>query len=179
MSRFGLPFVDAMVAAVLRGDKDVTRRLDTGDKSPWKKRGPGDVGVARECHTLVDGPCWVNLPYRAHQDPDDATWSYCYYRTGFDRTEPRWRSALVMPWWASRFSCVVVSLRREPTRRGRVLFPEVDDAEARREGVADRDTFVRLFQELHDPDDLPDHLWRVEFRPELLATQTRPEVVIR
>jgi hypothetical protein len=78
----------------------------------------------------------------------------------------RWTPSLLMPRWASRVTLEVVSVTREPGARGvcrAEILPDVDDAEARREGVADRAAYLALWRAING-DAVPDHVWRIEFR---------------
>lgn len=84
---------------------------------------PGDRLWVREAHALVDGPCWSGLPRTAGPDG-----RWCYYREGFDRTEPRWRPSIHMPRWASRLTLRIESVRVERLR-------DITEADAIAEGV--------------------------------------------
>jgi hypothetical protein len=95
----------------------------------------------------------------------------------------RWTPAIHMPRWASRITLRVTSLDRELTAHcnranGRishlchcsscsftydcVALPAVTDAEARREGVADRADYLRIWREING-DTYPETLWRIGF----------------
>ena len=105
-----------------------------------------------------------------------------------DPSCPRWRPSIHMPRWACRLVLEVVSVTRTATSSctntcvetladvgrcqashcGRphgsvcTVLPDLDDAEARREGLADRAAFLALWAKLH-----PDHVgpvYRVQFR---------------
>lgn len=70
----------------------------------------GDRLWVRECHVLVDGPCWSGLP----KTPEPGGHRWAYYRTGFDRCPPkRWRPSIHMPRWASRLTLEVDEVRIE------------------------------------------------------------------
>lgn len=149
MGEHGILFQDEMVRALLRpvGDplrKTVTRR--TSDR--WARVKPGDLLWVRECFGLTDA---AELVYRA--------------------TEPaagvhRWRPSIHMPRWASRLPLRVVSVRSEwgllQDGLCTVRMPYVDDAEARREGVADRAAYLALWESINGPV-YPEWVWRIEF----------------
>ena len=152
-------FQDTMVSAILDGRKTVTRRVGP----TWACCQAGDRLWVREAHALVDGPCWSGLP--CVEGPDG---QWAYYRTGFDRTAPRWRPSIHLPRWACRLHLEVVSVTEEQALLGgglgqmAVAMPKVDDEEARHEGFANRAAFLDLWRRLH-----PDHIgpiYRVAFR---------------
>lgn len=152
MSEKPILFSGPMVRAILEGRKTQTRRVvkPQPPSGEWgEPQGPGpwwaweypegrhltvDVRCpygahggllwVREAHALVDGPCWSSLPKTAGPDG-----RWCYYREGFDRTEPRWRPSIHMPRWASR-----LTLRVEAVRVERLQSIKVADVLA--EGVA-------------------------------------------
>lgn len=165
-------FMDEMVAAILAGRKTVTRRVGKA----WAGVQPGTRLWVREAHTLVDHRCWSGLPCASTDvlvDPTDEDGPtrkvWAFYRTGFDRTfTGRWRPSIHMPRWASRIDLEVVSVTEQ---RGRVpwdgslragwVLPDLDDDEARREGVADRRTFLAAWHAMHRDHDGP--VYRIEF----------------
>lgn len=165
-------FMDEMVRAILDGRKTVTRR--TGPT--WAKVRPGDRLWVREAHALIQSKhCfWPDLPHQKHERYEDfhngpgVLTEWCFYRTGFDRTHPRWRPSIHMPRWASRLTLEVVSVTEERAVLGgglgqmAVLMSRVDDAEARREGFADRAAFLAAWRGMHP--DYTGPVWRIEFR---------------
>jgi len=161
----------AMVAAILANRTTVTRRVGP----TWARVEPGTRLWVREAHAIVHNRCWTGLPctsaevLRDPSDEDGPTWTvWAYYRSGFDRSPPRWRPSIYMPRWACRLTLEVVSVTEQRAMAGgglgqtAVLLPDLDDAEARREGFADRPAFIAAWLTMH-----PDHagpVWRVEFR---------------
>ena len=137
--------------------------LDAGYRNPW-------------------APTWFRSDghYNNAVAPPDATYDW--------GGRGRWRPSIHMPRWACRLVLEVVSVTRTATSSctntcvetladvgrcqashcGRphgsvcTVLPDLDDAEARREGLADRAAFLALWAKLH-----PDHVgpvYRVQFR---------------
>lgn len=178
MAEHGILMQDEMVRALLRpvGDplrKDVTRR--TSDV--WAKRKVGDLLWVRECWAPApaDHPR-VRVAYRSDGRSYGLNGGWASGEDGgllfpavlgVDLPPPkRWRPGIHMPRWASRLTLRVVSLRREPGSwpwpvMSRLL-PEVDDAEARREGVEDRAAYLALFERINKGA-YPEWVWRIEF----------------
>lgn len=146
-----------MVRAILHGTKTVTRRVGP----TWARVEPGTKLWVREAHCSGDmGPVRPGaVIYRA------------------DYAEPPvgpWKPSIHMPRFACRLELEVVSVTEEYGLPGTTLFQHpvdatgdrldcaVDDAEARREGFADRAAFLAAWRSMH-----PDHIgpvYRVEFR---------------
>lgn len=136
-------FSEAMVKAILAGQKVVTRRPASAVDVE-----AGDILWVRETHWIgslshnSEGqPCppWGGLPYTV--SPDGALCAF--FRAGFDRTHPRpWRPSIHMPRWASRLTLRVTSRRPGFVR-------DVDDAEARAEGFLDRAEFMAAWQSIY------------------------------
>lgn len=168
-------FKDAMVAAILDGRKDVTRRVGP----TWAGVQPGTRLWVRECHAILHACCWPDLPHRRGTERrmiitpeghdrtvDSPLWAF--YRTGFDRSAPRWRPSIHMPRWACRLELEVVSVTEEHGNSGMLwLHPKsakspIGDAEAQREGFASRTEFEQLWFTMHAKHVGP--VYRVEFR---------------
>ena len=155
-------FRDDMVAAILDGRKDVTRRVGP----TWAGVQPGTRLWVREAHAILERCCWPDLPHRTtqvlvdpYEDPGPTMPVWCFYRAGFDRTHPRWRPSIHMPRWASRLTLEVVSVERESSS---LVAGFLSEDEARREGFASRKEFLAAWLTMH-----PDYagvVHRVEFR---------------
>jgi hypothetical protein len=85
----------------------------------------GDVLWVREAWALYEAPhCpWPDLP---HAHANGVGWAF--YREGFDRSPPRWRSPIHMPRWASRLTLRVTGVRVE-------RLQDISEEDARREGI--------------------------------------------
>jgi len=162
-------FQGPLVAAVLRGEKTVTRRL-------YGRRFRCDAGdrlYVRETHAIVPATAYrasreedgSQVPHRV--SPDGLEWAV--YREGWTRCKPgRWRPSIHMPRWASRISLYVVDARLEHLQ-------ELTHADALREGVQpDRPgwsavpPFARLWDKINGHRDGASWaenplVWRVEF----------------
>lgn len=168
-------FNGAMVRAILAGEKTVTRRpvkwRESGfaggrrepdgcpDAPTWEHRGGHTVGHvcsgggfhgAPVLHVpaLVGDRLWVRETWAEMPNTPGVFW----YRADFDDTHPRdtlpvpfrWRPSIHMPRAVSRLSLDVVSVRVE-------RLHAIDDADAKREGVA-----------MVDPKHLgPDVVWEI------------------
>lgn len=160
---------DAMVLSILRSEKDPLRKTATRRTSKvWERRKRGDILYVRECHALATGAVGdpkVAVRYRA----DGTIRSFETPEATLLRRHlsvSQWRPGVHMPRWASRILLRVVSVEREPgwsSLHG--PLPHVDDAEARREGVADRNAYLTLFREING-ESFPATLWRIEFELE-------------
>ena len=167
MGEYGILMKDEMVRALLRPvghplRKRVTRR--TSDQ--WAKRKVGDLLWVRECWRWCG---WADhadytagsVAYRAdgaillracdpgaHNPPEAST---------------TWRPSMLMPRWASRQTLRVVGLWQEPglSLSRRRPLPEVDDDEARREGVEGRAEYLALWEAINGPV-YPELVWRIE-----------------
>lgn len=170
MKEHGILFTDQMVQAILAGRKTVTRRLSCRYR-------PGDRLYVKEAHQFILRPAPLDTPYTylkgpaAQAAPDQggldaqsrSPWT-TVFRAGtlwLPTREGRgfpWRSGLFMPKWASRVWLGVVSV--EESR-----LSDMDDAEARREGVENLEDFKALWAKIHgawQPDLL---VHRLEFSP--------------
>lgn len=166
MADHGILFQDAMCQAIEADRKDVTRRL--GER--WERVRAGDRLWVRQCFALDIYS--ESLPPSSCRPPSAAlVFAAVWYRSDGDgETERsarrgRWRPGIHMPRWASRTLLEVVSVRQEPAWSPslRLQLPEVDDAEARREGFADRAAFMQLWHTIHH-EPATETLCRVEFR---------------
>lgn len=136
-------FNEAMVKAILAGQKVVTRRPASAVDVE-----AGDLLWVRETHWIgplshnSEGqPCppWGGLPYTV--SPDGA--QCAFFRAGFDRTQPRpWRPSIHMPRWASRLTLRVISRQLGDVRN-------VDDNEAFAEGFRDRAEFLAAWRSIY------------------------------
>jgi hypothetical protein len=153
--------MDLMVKAILDGRKTVTRRIGP----TWAGVQPGTRLWVREAHALLHACCWPDLPHRKHDEWADmhtgpqvlTTWAF--YRTGFDRTPPRWRPSIHMPRWACRLELEVVSVTEQ---HGLCVAWDVDTDEAHREGFQWASDFHEVWHSMHPDYDGP--VYRVEFR---------------
>lgn len=120
-------FSDAMVAALMGGYKSQTRRIITGQwrnvSEAFSKGTPTYLWV-REGWTDAPITAW-NTPKQPNpKNPDVAA----YFRTGFDRSTPRWKPSIHMPRWANRLCLRVTDVRQEPLQA-------ISPMDARQEGV--------------------------------------------
>ena len=170
--QYGILFTDEMVRAILDGRKTVTRRTS----EQWAKRKVDDLLWVRECFTSADmGPVREGGPIAYRSD-------FSAERIRRDRLGP-WKPGIHMPRWASRLTLRITDLRCEDAEvdgdgkardgAGRTLaswfeedigypLPFVDDAEARREGVADRAAYLELWRSINKGA-MPETVWRIAF----------------
>lgn len=173
----GILFTGPMVAAILWGQKRVTRRTS----AVWAKRRVGDTLWVRETWNVGEwrhrgeGPgCWLDpLPAIPTEAPTDPYVQLVYAADGIGGCDdrPAYRPSIHMPRWASRLTLRITSLDEEPgIRCGRAggpflrhlccssscrytwaceQLPAVTDAEARLEGVADRAAYLQLWTEIN------------------------------
>ena len=181
MGEHGLMMRDEMVRAMLRKPGDPLRKFVTRRTSrAWEKRRPGDVVWIKECWAPTsEAHPRARVSYRADgmsyglnggwasESPDRCGGLLFPEPLGIRIPFPaRWRPSVLMPRWASRMARVVASIREEAglLRDGlcTVRLPHVDDDEARREGVADRDGYLALWESINGPE-YPEVLFRIEF----------------
>jgi hypothetical protein len=171
-------FRDELVRAILADEKDLTRRVGPS----WARVQSGDRLWVRETFAFpgdFDNRSPSSTGEWALAAGYSAPWSPAWYRAdgGYNRAVPeheavyywggrgRWRPGTHMPRWACRLVLEVVSVTVQKSNvPGWRLWtlPDLDDAEARREGVADRAAFLALWAKLH-----PDYVgpvYRVQFR---------------
>ena len=146
-------FMDSMVRAIMGGRKTVTRRVGP----TWARVKPGDRLWVREAH--CSGDMGLVRP------------GACVYRADYiDPPHGPWRPSIHMPRSVCRLLLDVVSVTEqvvqawgpgEPGSAWAIRLPDVDDAEALREGFASRDAFIRAWQSMHPNYAGP--VWRIEF----------------
>lgn len=180
-------FQDEMVAAILRGQKTVTRRFG----ARFSQVKAGDQLWIREAHYIHNFNLWPDLlptsrTYQREAGPVDKPYpveerEFCFFRLGFDRSRSwPWRSPIHMPRWASRLLLYVEMCHEHPDAG------MISNWEAWKEGFSGgkdengepfgaRDAFLRAFRKMH-PDlpwreergfiylDTPVPVWRVQFR---------------
>lgn len=177
-------FRDELVRTILAGKKTVTRRIGTS----WAKAKAGDRLWVRETWRIDRrGSRWV-LDYRsdtgapllteisgdrqrdAERIAERGPWVYVDGLGWRCDGRLRWHPSIHMPRWACRLELEIVSVTPQRMVLGgglgqmAVLLPDVDDDEARREGIGGRGEFLDLWRSIHA--DLPGDttVYRVEFR---------------
>lgn len=122
-------FRDAMVQAILSGDKTHTRRFVKGNKNPLGV--PGDHLWVREAFAVLAPGSYLPVkPNRYSRDGCDVR----YRATDPLSSSPadvrgyKWHPSLHMPRWASRITLLNLHVRSEPIQA-------ISDADALKEGV--------------------------------------------
>lgn len=161
-------FMDEMVSAIREDRKTVTRRVGP----TWARAKAGDRLWVREAWNVGEwaggegARSWFEPSHAIPRwKPVDA--EVIYREDGFPALAdvPRYRPSIHMPRWACRILLDVVSVTEQlgaSTGDVESLLPDVDDAEAQREGFATRRAFVLAWLGMH-----PDYVgpvYRVEFR---------------
>ena len=182
-------FSGPMIRAILDDQKSVTRRVVALPRwaTPGTLEGDGD-GLAAICTStgcLANITCpfgvagdrlWVKETWLPHEHDDGA--DIAIYRADYadgkvphailDEREgrSRWKSGRFMPRVASRITLEVTEARAEPLH-------QIDDADARREGVGSgpwaspRDGFARLWEKINGaraPWESNPWVWRIAFK---------------
>ena len=171
-------FRDELVRAILADEKDLTRRVGPS----WARAKAGDKLWVRETFALpakadAESPSAAGEFALAvgYPNPWSPTWYRAdgHYNNAVTRSDAtydwggrgRWRPGIHMPRWACRLVLEVESVTEQRTHVPRVrqlMLPDLSDAEAWREGVADRAAFLELWAKLH-----PNYVgpvYRVQFR---------------
>ena len=152
MSTKPILFRPEMVRAILSGQKTETRRT----KCRFEV---GDLAWVRETWRLMTD---LGQPIQGALVGLDADWLRSrplQYRADHDGVLG-WRPSIHMPRLACRLWLMIEGVEHE-----RLL--DIDDAGARREGVENRDAFLRLWESIHGPGSAERNpwVWVVVFRP--------------
>jgi hypothetical protein len=164
----GILFKTVMVQALRRPPTDplhktVTRRVS----KVWRNVQPGDLLWVREPWS-IDQYDALDTDVDQHGVVAGGSEPRWAYQATWEGGEParKWRPAIHMPRAACRMHLEVVSVTPEPMDgpAGRML-PCVTEDEARREGCASREEFVKLFLAIQlARGRLAFELFRIEFR---------------
>lgn len=154
--------MDAMAKAILEGRKTVTRRVGP----TWAAVQPGTRLWVREAWN-VRGLAWGMRPRDAARIAAPDAW--VYRSTPPERWSGGWKPSIHMPKVASRLTLEVKRVDEErpivqlaEDGQDRVVWLDLDDYEARREGFGSFEEFDAAWQSMHADHTGP--VYRVEFR---------------